>query len=171
MYRIQGSGITDTVIKPIDPKILFDKITEAVNRLRIQIDVGKKKDEKEITESDQNEEKILSFEQIDTLYGNEPSRYNELMDLIIEEYRGHHDMIMKCLLSGDVENFRKTRHSMISNMKLFKMLRMQSILEEIKNAFEENRIPVGGGHYLHLVNEKFSELFFQFEQKQRQLSA
>ena len=164
--RIQESGINDVIIKPIDPQLLFDKITENLQDTVFNIDEmhDQVSQEKNGNHSDQ---KIIDFLQIDVMYQDVPDKYNQLIELLVKEYHEYRDGIIESVLQGDFKTFQNICHSMTSNMKLFRMEKMQTLLNEIKSTFENSSLPDNAGDYPRMLGDCFDELLYQFELKQK----
>jgi len=166
--RIVEAGMDDVIIKPIDPQILFDKISDIIQGNTITINPIQD-DQTETSEIKTQNDSVVDFSRIDSMYHDAPDLYNHLMELLVKEYSEHHKEILDSIRLGNFEKFREIRHRMASNMKLFHMEKIQGEIDEIKSAFEKNGLPEGGGEYLHKLNESFKELLSELEHKQQQL--
>jgi len=163
---ISDSGMNDYISKPINPKIMIEKIQELM------------REEKSISASNNHSQanypkaknEPINFSDVDYLYGEVPTQYIKLINLLLNEFSGYKTNMIKALKEEDFDEFRQVRHSMRSNMRLLHMQKMEKLVDRIRNEFVNNSLPPGGGPYADKIASCFDELLGALEDKLKVLT-
>jgi PAS domain S-box-containing protein len=74
----------------------------------------------------------IDFSTSDRLYNDSPESYLKLLNMLKSEYDEYRFLLRKAIQEDNVELFSSIRHKMLSNMKLFQMEKLITLLLEIK---------------------------------------
>ena len=166
--KIFDAGMDDYLSKPVDPKMMLEKIGILYKQERMDASLQAVKND-EILPEEKNG-KILEFQQLDYLYEEVPDQYIQYINMLIREFQTNHHLIKAALLEENFDEFRRIRHSMKSNMKLLKMHSLQALLDEIRDKFSASELPPAGGSYAEDVRQLIVRIVEELESKLRILS-
>ncbi len=163
---ISKTGMDDYISKPINPKVMIEKIQEllreaispSLTNTVIELDPVSDKDQ------------LINFSEVDYLYGEVPTQYVMLINLLLGEFSTYKTNLAKALKEENFDEFRQIRHSMRSNMRLLQMHRMESLVDRVRAEFVNNSLPPGGGDYVNEIDNCFDALLEQFEEKLKVLT-
>jgi len=166
--RIFEAGMDDYLSKPVNPKLMMEKIEQLHRQGRK--DKAFKKTVNEEDPSDSSSANILDFQQVDYLYGDVPDQYLQYIGMLIREFRANQHLIREAIVEENFDEFRRIRHSLKSNMKLLRMHSLQILLDEIRDLFIRSELPPAGGGYADKVQQLIQQILEQLESKQQVLS-
>jgi hypothetical protein len=107
----------------------------------------------------------INFVDVDYLYGEVPTQYTKLIDLLTNEFTSYKVNMMKTLKEEDFDLFSQIRHSMRSNMRLLHMHQMEKLLDAVRNDFVNHSLPPGGGAYVEKIGAAFDVILLALEDK------
>jgi len=163
---ISKTGMNDYISKPINPKVMIEKIQEMLREAITPSLANTPVELDQVTDTDQ----LINFSEVDYLYGEVPTQYVMLINLLLGEFSTYKTNLAKALKEENFDEFRQIRHSMKSNMRLLQMCRMEILVDKIRNEFVNNSLPPGGGIYVNKVENCFDALLEQFEEKLKVLT-
>jgi PAS domain S-box-containing protein len=166
--KIFEAGMDDYLSKPVNPKMMIEKIGILHNLDRRNGSLAETKDEEE--PYDDKNAQILEFQQLDYLYEEVPDQYIQYINMLIREFQTNLQLIKTAFLEENYDEFRRIRHSMKSNMKLLKMHSLQNLMDEIKDKFALNQLPTGGGTYFDQVEAMITGILEKLDSKLKVLS-
>lgn len=164
---ISESKINDYIIKPINPKLMIEKIYDRIREEKPALSKAISNRDIQILAGD---DEFISFEQVDYLYGEVPTQYVELIHLFLDEFTNYKGLMIKSLKEEQFDEFRQIRHSMRSNLRLLKMDKFQKLIDDIKEEFMKNTLPPGGDTYIGKIEQYFDKSILEFEGKLRVLT-
>jgi PAS domain S-box-containing protein len=163
---LSKSGMNDYISKPINPKIMIEKIQEMLHEANMPATINEPDEPEEVCDRDQ----LINFSEVDYLYGEVPMQYIQLINLLLGEFSTYKINMAKSLKEENFDEFRQIRHSMRSNMRLLKMHRIESLVDKIRTEFVNSSLPPGGGNYVIEIDNCFDALLEQFEEKLKVLT-
>jgi PAS domain S-box-containing protein len=163
---LSSSGMNDYISKPINPKVMIEKIQDMLRVASIPGKINEPEEEEQECDTDQ----LINFSKVDYLYGEVPTQYVQLINLLLGEFSTYKANMTKSLKEENFDEFRQIRHSMRSNMRLLRMHRMENIVDKIRTEFVNNSLPPGGGDYVKEIDNCFDALLGQFEEKLKVLT-
>jgi PAS domain S-box-containing protein len=166
LKTLSNSGMNDYISKPINPKIMIEKIQELLRLASMPATINEPDEPEEENDTDQ----LINFSEVNYLYGEVPTQYVMLINLLLGEFSTYKTNMAKSLKEENFDEFRQIRHSMRSNMRLLQMRRMESLVDKIRNEFVNNSLPPGGGNYVIEIDNCFDALLEQFEEKLKVLT-
>jgi CheY-like chemotaxis protein len=166
LRTLSSSGMNDYISKPINPKIMIEKIQEMLRVVKMPAQVNEPDQPEEECDTDQ----LINFSEVDYLYGEVPTQYIQLINLLLGEFSTYKASMAKSLKEENFDEFRQIRHSMRSNMRLLQMHRMESLVDKARAEFVNNSLPPGGGNYVVEIDTCFDALLEQFEEKLKVLT-
>jgi signal transduction histidine kinase/DNA-binding response OmpR family regulator len=166
LKTLSNSGMNDYISKPINPKIMIEKIQEMLRLASKPAKINEPDDPEEECDTDQ----LINFSEVDYLYGEVPTQYIQLINLLLGEFSTYKTNMAKSLKEENFDEFRQIRHSMRSNMRLLQMRRMESLVDKVRAEFVNSSLPPGGGDYVIEVDNCFDALLEQFEKKLKVLT-
>jgi CheY-like chemotaxis protein len=166
LKTLSSSGMNDYISKPINPKIMIEKIQEMLRLASLPAMINEPEDPQEECDTDQ----LINFSEVDYLYGEVPTQYVQLINLLLGEFSTYKTNMAKSLKEENFDEFRQIRHSMRSNMRLLQMRRIERLVDKVKAEFVNNSLPPGGGDYVVEIDTCFDALLEQFEEKLRVLT-
>jgi CheY-like chemotaxis protein len=166
--RIFEAGMDDYLSKPVNPKLMMEKIDQLHRQQKK--DRASKKPVHEEEPSDSSSVNILDFQQVDYLYGDVPDQYLQYIGMLIREFRTNQHLIREAIVEENFDEFRRIRHSLKSNVKLLRMHSLQTLLDEIRDLFIRSELPPAGGLYADKVQQLIQQILEQLESKQEVLS-
>jgi PAS domain S-box-containing protein len=166
--KIYESGMDGYLSKPVNPKIMIEKIGKFKINKRKSLPDDNEEELKDPGSTSHGE--ILEFDQVDYLYEEVPDQYIQYINLLIKEFRTNYHLIKTALLEENYDEFRRIRHSMKSNMKLLKIYPLQKLLDEIKEKFSNSQLPPAGGAYPEKVTTMISKVLEMLDNKLKVLS-
>ncbi|MCC5931231.1 MAG: PAS domain-containing protein [Cyclobacteriaceae bacterium] len=133
--KTEDAGFSAIIVKPIQPDDLYFKLTkyfeggEEPTAAPHSSRAGK-----ELQTNTDGVKKLRSidFSTSDRLYNDSPESYLKLLNMLKSEYEEYRFLLRKAIQEDDVELFSSIRHKMLSNMKLFQMEKLITLLLEIK---------------------------------------
>jgi PAS domain S-box-containing protein len=166
ILSISESGMNDYIIKPINPKIMIEKIQELLHKEQsFKSPAGTI-----VSEYGYDNKEPINFADVDYLYGEVPNQYTKLVELLLKEFSVYKKNMLKALKEEDYDEFRQIRHSMRSNIRLLQMNKMEKLVDKIRNEYVNNSLPPGGGFYVEKIAAGFDELLQKLEEKLRTLT-
>ncbi|MGD9328431.1 MAG: PAS domain S-box protein [Cyclobacteriaceae bacterium] len=166
LKTLSSSGMNDYISKPINPKIMIEKIQEMLRLASKPAKINEPDDPEEECDTDQ----LINFSEVDYLYGEVPTQYIQLINLLLGEFSTYKTNMARSLKEENFDEFRQIRHSMRSNMRLLQMHRMESLVDKVRAEFVNSSLPPGGGFYVIEVDNCFDALLEQFEKKLKVLT-
>ncbi len=163
---ISKSGMNDYISKPINPKVMIEKIQEMLREASTPSTAKLEVESDQVSDTDQ----LINFSDVDYLYGEVPTQYVMLINLLLGEFSTYKISLARSLKEENFDEFRQIRHSMRSNMRLLKMHRMEKIVDDIRNEYVNNSLPPGGGSYVNKIETCFDALLEQFGEKLKVLT-
>lgn len=158
---IADSGMDGYITKPINPKIMIEKIQEMIRHGKAtRTQAGRK-----IPVPVCDQEERINFRDVDYLYGEVPTQYIKLINLLSAEFIRYKTSMIKALREENFDEFRQTRHSMRSNVRLMHMHRMEKLVDDIRNEFVNSSLPPGGGPYVEQISVAFDEILAALDEK------
>lgn len=157
LAHIYKAGMEDYLSKPVDPKIMLEKICRWHQKGRNEGSSSEMNDDPEVT-VDPAGIQFIEFQQVDYLYEEVPDQYSQYIRQLIREFRTNLELIRIALAEENFDEFRRIRHSMKSNIKLLKMYPLQALLNEIKEKFSQSHLPPGGGSYYDQVEKMINRI-------------
>jgi len=167
--KIYEAGMDDYLSKPVNPKIMIEKIGRLKINKRGDLADESRQEPQETSTNTTGE--ILEFQQVDFLYEEVPDQYVQYINLLIKEFKTNLQLIRTGLIEENFDEFRRIRHSMKSNMKLLKILPLQKLLDEIKEKFSSSQLPPAGGSYPEQVENMITKILEILESKLKVLSS
>jgi PAS domain S-box-containing protein len=167
ILALSDSGMDDYISKPINPKIMIEKIQEMLREEK----TGTYADHQQETESTCDSNELINFVDVDYLYGEVPTQYVKLINLLLNEFKSYRVNMTKALKEESFDEFRQVRHSMRSNMRLLHMHKMEKLVDKIRDEFVNSSLPPGGGSYVEDIAAHFDELLKELEEKLTILTA
>ena len=161
ILSIADSGMNDYVSKPINPKIMIEKIQGLLRGDKAARAVSSPSR----PEYPAKKNEVINFSEVDYLYGEVPTQYVKLLELLLNEFRGYKTNMIKALKEEAFDEFRQVRHSMRSNMRLLHMQQLEVLVDKIRNEFVNSSLPPGGGPYVKKITARFDDLLTALEEK------
>ncbi len=175
LSRITEAGMDDYITKPVNPNIMLKKINELIRDKPGRKEYAGLSPEAGPEASRNNtgaeEQPVSDFEQLDALYDGVPDQYTSYLNALRNEFTENKQLIIEALKNENFDEFRRIRHSMISNMKILKMTRLQYLLDEIKDKFTASELPPLGGDYGERVQRLMEQIVANLENKKRMITS
>ncbi len=166
LKTLSNSGMNDYISKPINPKIMIEKIQEMLRLASMPAMIN----EPDEPEEENDNDPLINFSDVDYLYGEVPTQYVMLINLLLGEFSTYKTNMAKSLKEENFDEFRQIRHSMRSNMRLLQMHRMENLVDKVRAEFVNNSLPPGGGDYVIELDNCFDALLERFEEKLKVLT-
>jgi PAS domain S-box-containing protein len=161
ILALADSGMNDYISKPINPKMMIEKIQEMLRDEKSDtIDPARSESESTCDKSES-----INFEDVDYLYGEVPTQYIKLINLLLKEFTTYKTNMIKALKEESFDEFRQIRHSMRSNMRLLHMHQMEKLVDRIRDEFVNSSLPPGGGSFVKQIEHGFDDLLKEMEEK------
>jgi len=161
--KIFETGMDDYLSKPVNPKIMLDKIHGLLRKGTSNNTVLNTVTFKGTSNS--NDIRLLEFDDVDYLYTGVSEQYIHYISMLIKEFKTNLQLIGASLSEENYDEFRRIKHSMNSNMKLLRIQKLQDLLNEIDLDFSNNQFPPLGGSYIRQVEELITMVLEQLEDK------
>lgn len=166
--RISEAGMDDYLSKPVNPRIMLDKIIDLLKIKVARPSLPPESVSDTVPEISGNT--IIYFDHLDQLYSGEPDQYIEFIKLLKREFTGVKTELERAFREENFEEFRRVHHSLKSNMKLMRMISLESIMDTIYNLYATNSLPPGGGKYILELGKVFDQIIDCLDEKLKILS-
>jgi len=164
VQQISDCNMNDYIIKPINPKLMIEKIHDRIREDKPEVSEAISSRDIQIYSRDEN---FICFDQVDYLYGEVPTQYVELIHLFLDEFTNYKIQMIKSVKEEQFDEFRQIRHSMRSNLRLLKMDKFQTLIDDIRDEFMKDTLPPCGDTYIGKIEKYFDKSILEFESKLR----
>lgn len=164
--KITTAGFTAVLVKPIQSDDLYFKLCKYAKGTTTALPDMQ---EPPPVITGKSALRSIDFSTSDRLYNDSPESYLKLLNMLKSEYDEYRFLLRKAIQEDDVELFSSIRHKMLSNMKLFQMEKLITLLLEIKEeGIHTNAFPFKL-EYSKRMMQIFDEILLGMQQRITQL--
>jgi CheY-like chemotaxis protein len=156
-----NAGFQDFLQKPFDPVRLYEILLAAAAG---DIIVQKQELDPEKPVSKEIAEKLVDFSELDTFLGGDQLVLRQFIEVLLGDWNKIYEELIQSIADRDIKLFLQARHKTISAAGLLKAVRLQFLLDEMRDFLKDPDNPFP-------EEEQFEELLDVFRKVMDQLQA
>lgn len=147
--KIEERGMNDYISKPLDPKVLHQKLSQYARSNRSPVLEGNSSAWEEDMPLETIQPDTPDFSPLRSLYANDPEGYVMILEQIYKLSDESSVIIGQAIQQGQEKVFRSNVHKIMSYVRLMKLQGLQELLDKVKGHFEDhNSYPLTATHML-----------------------